>query len=401
MLGKAPVQSSDADDEGKQLPGNTEQSSNDSMADFTPGKPRTPSASESRDSEILKSNDFEETNPSTTGNSEMQNVNVEQDVTSDLLPTTADAHQHETSSADRCKPSFTIDDTESPADSSFLESESESKSSSSSQGPLLGMTLRIQSKVNGNRVARPQNIMSAGDVWEIECTLDEISQPTRAWSLYQALQQRRFKELNDAKGREKENDFYKDILRRIARGGKEWRQSVEARERAEGVKNRVRMWNEGHSQSTASTPHSLRATKLAVSGGREDAYQEPATDEQVVRTWDRVVGLLHGQASRDSVPRRLLGEDWLEHVKQDRSNLKLVRRHLDSERAITTERMQITKESRAARRTASSILNRLKQQHETTEPDHRPSGSSHNETRGLPLGSLHSEQVQQTGAATG
>ena len=402
MLGKAPVQSSDSDDDnGKHLNENTGQTSTDSIADLSLGKPRKQSASEARECEIPSSKESEESNPLATENKEIQNVNVEQDITSDLLTTTADAHQREISSADRSKPSSPVDDTESPADSSFLESESETKSSSSSQGPLLGMTLRIQSKVNGNRVARPQNTMSAEDVWQIDCTLDEISQPSRAWSLYQALQQRRSKEFDDARGREKENDFYKDILRRIAKRGKEWRQDLEARERTEGEENRVRMWDEGHSQSSASAPHSLKATKSAVFDRREDAIQEQATNEQVSRTWDRVIDILHSQASQDSAPRRLLGEHWLEHVKQDESNLRIVRRHLDSERTITAERTQVSKESRVARRTAFTILNRLKQQHKTTQTDRKPSESSGNETRGLPPDSLHDEQVQQTGSATG
>ncbi|KAL8791480.1 MAG: hypothetical protein Q9213_000097 [Squamulea squamosa] len=103
---------------------------------------------------------------------------------------------------------------------------------------LLALTLTIRNKVNESYVLRPENL-SAEDKWTTEYSLDEVSNPDRAWSLYQACQIRRKKKLDDVNRRSEnddEVDAYIRKLREMSRKGAEWRKKQDEKDKASPIK---------------------------------------------------------------------------------------------------------------------------------------------------------------------
>lgn len=99
---------------------------------------------------------------------------------------------------------------------------------------VLALTLTIRNKVNKSYVLRPENL-GAKDQWTMEYSLDEVSKPDRAWSLYQACQMRRKKKLDDVNRRgesDDEVDAYIRRLREMSRKGAEWRKKQDEKDRA-------------------------------------------------------------------------------------------------------------------------------------------------------------------------
>ena len=89
---------------------------------------------------------------------------------------------------------------------------------------VLAMTLTIRNKVNDRYVIRPENL-SSSDRWQVEYALSEVEKPTKAWSLYQASQARRRKQLDKADDDDdKTVETYIKNLRMLSRKGKEWRE---------------------------------------------------------------------------------------------------------------------------------------------------------------------------------
>ncbi|KAF3770767.1 hypothetical protein M406DRAFT_22057, partial [Cryphonectria parasitica EP155] len=56
--------------------------------------------------------------------------------------------------------------------------------------PLFGMVLTIRNKVNGKHVDRPEKL-EADDSWDVEYTMEEVTNPNRKQELYSAIQNRR------------------------------------------------------------------------------------------------------------------------------------------------------------------------------------------------------------------
>lgn len=98
---------------------------------------------------------------------------------------------------------------------------------------VLAMTLTVRNKVNGVYVLRPEELKQEDD-WSVEYTLEEVLQPGRAWSLYQACQMRRRKKHEDLDNREQddeESNFYVRKLRQMSQKGAEWRKQMDRKDR--------------------------------------------------------------------------------------------------------------------------------------------------------------------------
>ncbi|KAL8870843.1 MAG: hypothetical protein Q9174_003205 [Haloplaca sp. 1 TL-2023] len=126
------------------------------------------------------------------------------------------------------------------ADVSFLDSIAKPREDTEDEShgkEVLAMTLTVRNKVNDNYVLRPNNL-GARDRWSIEYSLDEVSSPERARSLYQACQTRRKNKL-DAESRSGDNgdvDGYIRRLREISRQGARWRKSQDEKDKAGPLK---------------------------------------------------------------------------------------------------------------------------------------------------------------------
>lgn len=109
--------------------------------------------------------------------------------------------------------------------------------------PLLAINLAARSRVNGQFVVRPTKL-EASDEWEVEYSMTEITDPARAWALYEATKARRkrcFDRLGRSKEGEKENDdpeakavksndAYIEMMRRLSQKGREKRSLMDLAE---------------------------------------------------------------------------------------------------------------------------------------------------------------------------
>lgn len=99
---------------------------------------------------------------------------------------------------------------------------------------VLAMTLTIRNKVNDRYVVRPENL-TAADAWTVEYALAEVENSAKAWSLYQASQARRKKQLDKKDDDDdKTVEWYIRNLRELSRKGKEWRRMQDEIDRGRG-----------------------------------------------------------------------------------------------------------------------------------------------------------------------
>lgn len=89
-------------------------------------------------------------------------------------------------------------------------------------GPLIGWTLTVRSKVNGGYVDRPRDF-TAEDDWQVEYHIQEIPEASR-WKLYNALKERR-RNLIGLEEQEVDKGLqnYRDLIQRYSNRGREWR----------------------------------------------------------------------------------------------------------------------------------------------------------------------------------
>ncbi len=125
-------------------------------------------------------------------------------------------------------PSEETEDSKTPGDTRFLDSNDEEQASvipKGSDSSLLAMTLTIRNKVNGKYVLRPSNL-AEDDNWSVEYSLAEVPTASRAWSLYGACQARR-KARMDSSNTDNEDDaaanYYLRRMRDLSEKGREWR----------------------------------------------------------------------------------------------------------------------------------------------------------------------------------
>jgi len=123
-------------------------------------------------------------------------------------------------------------DFDTQADAPFLDTITSSPPSPSQE--VLAMTLTIRNKVNDRYVVRPENLTS-GDAWTVEYALAEVENPAKAWSLYQASQARRKKQLDKKDDDDdKTVEWYIRNLRELSKKGKEWRRMQDEIDRGRG-----------------------------------------------------------------------------------------------------------------------------------------------------------------------
>ena len=124
------------------------------------------------------------------------------------------------------------------ADQGFLDSinqevvQADTPATSSSSEDILAMTLTLRNKVNGKYVLRPEN-MTASDEWSIEYSMTELSEQTRARSLYMACQNRRRKKMENPLVPEDAEvvNSYIQKLRELSKKGRRWRKQQDAGDR--------------------------------------------------------------------------------------------------------------------------------------------------------------------------
>ncbi|KAK2764910.1 hypothetical protein FQN54_008607 [Arachnomyces sp. PD_36] len=123
-------------------------------------------------------------------------------------------------------------DSESATDSEFLDGLRLPKDTN--QKPLLGMTLAIKNKVNGEQVSRPIEL-GAGDKWTVDYELNEFTSLSRAWTVYEACQKRRAKLSDYEEDDDKKSSVYLQKLHEISAEGRAWREKQDEIDRDFGT----------------------------------------------------------------------------------------------------------------------------------------------------------------------
>lgn len=96
------------------------------------------------------------------------------------------------------------------------------------QSEILAMTLTLRNKLNGSYILRPEKLQPSDD-WSVEYSLNEVPNQVRAWSLYQACQMRRRKQLDheaadeDGEPRSGGVDFFLRRLKEVTKESRKWR----------------------------------------------------------------------------------------------------------------------------------------------------------------------------------
>jgi hypothetical protein len=104
--------------------------------------------------------------------------------------------------------------------------------------PILAMYLTIRNKVNGQFVARPDNLKQE-DEWKVEYALAEIPHKDKARTLLEASQKRREMQLTKRKdddGRNAWNSAYINNIRKLSDQGRKYRKEVAAKEKEVPIK---------------------------------------------------------------------------------------------------------------------------------------------------------------------
>ncbi|OSS45376.1 hypothetical protein B5807_10240 [Epicoccum nigrum] len=103
-----------------------------------------------------------------------------------------------------------------------------------SSGPLVGWTVTIRNKVNGQYVARPE-LLEPEDNWQIEYNVREIAE-ANVWKLYNATKERR-RQLVGLNDDEVDSSLqnYRKVIQRYASRGRTWRAQQDQLEEQRGV----------------------------------------------------------------------------------------------------------------------------------------------------------------------
>lgn len=159
---------------------------------------------------------------------EPSDLSTNSEAHSDSAPTSADEATTE-------PPDF-----DSTADPTFLNDLATESMTPESSNPILAMTLTIRNKVDGAYVLRPQELTTFSgshkpltSEWSVEYTLREVEDRKRAWTLYQACQERRRNQLDKSKEEEngrRDNAGFMELMKRLTARGRTYREGVEKRD---------------------------------------------------------------------------------------------------------------------------------------------------------------------------
>ncbi|KAK4981968.1 hypothetical protein LTR66_009567 [Elasticomyces elasticus] len=166
-------------------------------------------------------------------------ISVEKDAEEDVNPDSAQEQPQDPSDED-----IEYSSTDSPADTTFINS---MQAADTNQRPVLGMVLKVQSRVNGSSVARPAPLRPE-DKWSIDYEFKEIK-PGRVWPMYAECMARRRKLYMTLGDEEKQMleageqgalaeteykppamDYYREMLLAISQRGRTWRAEMDEKE---------------------------------------------------------------------------------------------------------------------------------------------------------------------------
>ncbi|KAI9672261.1 MAG: hypothetical protein M1831_002075 [Alyxoria varia] len=331
--------------------------------------------------------------------SDMDAMNVEQELTSEFLPPKMTAQKddngpetegHPDPDADSkikdeatsgpggdpaSVPNTRGDDSITPGDPKYLNSMP--KTTEQDKGPLLGMVLDVQSHVNRQRVGRPSNEFTKNDEWETDYTLAEIGIQSRAWAWYEALKSRRAKTFaEEEKQEDKQRDYYFDMLKRITMDSVKWRQELEANEKAEPQgPSQVQMWEprKGLTDSQAGiegdhiSPSRSSTVSASGAGSKIDA------EEQLRRVQEHVIELAKERIKKSTSAKEVLPDDWMETLKQDKTSQKTIQKFIDHFHTVA-EDVEKAAARDAAPNLVNSLIQRMKMKSNRKKPEYKVAG---------------------------
>jgi hypothetical protein len=122
-----------------------------------------------------------------------------------------------------------------------------------SSGPLIGWTVTLRNKVNGQYIKRPEQL-EREDNWQIEYNVQEIAE-TNVWKLYNATKERR-RQLVGLNDDEVDQGMlnYRKVIQRYASRGRTWRAQQDVIDEGRGVRvfKPLGPGSEGHTEKTGS-----------------------------------------------------------------------------------------------------------------------------------------------------
>jgi hypothetical protein len=156
--------------------------------------------------------------------------------TEDAAKTTEESKEQEQKLAAETTQEEHTDEVESQKSSTEAAEDAEGAETAESipEGPLMGWTLSIRSKINGGYVDRPRKF-SEEDEWKVEYHIQEIPEQS-CWKLYNALKERRHALVGvQDKEVDKGLSHYRSLIQRFSNKGREWRQAQDKLDEEMGV----------------------------------------------------------------------------------------------------------------------------------------------------------------------
>ena len=120
------------------------------------------------------------------------------------------------------------------SDPDVVPADSSSPPLADSGTPLLAMVLTLRNKVNGQYVKRPIDF-NQNKRWEVEYTLDEITDPQRAKRLYKMCQTRRRKAFEPEDSENRAANWYLRKMADLSAQGAAWRNRVDQKAKSHDV----------------------------------------------------------------------------------------------------------------------------------------------------------------------
>jgi hypothetical protein len=115
------------------------------------------------------------------------------------------------------------------ADDPSPESSKESDAPEVPRGPLMGWTLAVRHRLNGEYVERPRKL-EPDDSWTIEYHIRELNETDR-WDLYEKVKKNRNEligEERDKAGTKKNMEKYRELIQKYSDRGRQWREEQDA-----------------------------------------------------------------------------------------------------------------------------------------------------------------------------
>ncbi|OAG05738.1 Pet127-domain-containing protein [Paraphaeosphaeria sporulosa] len=153
-------------------------------------------------------------------------VNEEMGSEDDLDMKKAEGAQDEESIANALEQSG--EETSQVTDEPTPENTQDSDAPEEPKGPLMGWTLAVRHRLNGEYVERPAKL-TPDDSWTLEYHIRELAESDR-WSLYEKVKKTRDNLIGEARDKEgnKGLDQYRQLIKRYSDKGRAWREEQDA-----------------------------------------------------------------------------------------------------------------------------------------------------------------------------